>query len=154
VASPTMSYLICSVALILLILVMPFFFEIQRDSIADEMTRRELKEIADYTSNTLANLFFLANSTNSFNVNVTKELLYLPLTVDDSFYVLSIVSVGDEVSKVTAYLKDRSWIAGDSWIVPGLKALNENSLEIGSKTVVASCYSDSAVFYVSLGYGD
>lgn len=153
-ASPTMSYLICSVALIVLILVMPFFFEIQRNGFADQMTRRQLTEIADYTSSTLANLFFLANSTNSLSISMTKELLYLPLTVDDSFYALNITSVDGNVSKVTAYLKNEPWVAGDSWIVPGPKVPQEISLEINSKSVIASCYGDSDGFYVSLGYGE
>ncbi len=157
-ASPTLSHLICSMALIVLILVLPSFFEIQRNSIADEMTRRELTEIADYTSNTLANLYFLAESSLSSDVSLTKELLYLPLTVGDSFYVLSIADDGNS-SKVIAYIMDQQWISGQSWIAPGLDVDPEISLEINSnelsgKVAVANCYGDFGNFYVSLGYGE
>lgn len=155
-ASPTMSYLICSTALIVLILVLPAFFEIQRNGIAEEMTRRELTEIADYTSNTLSNLFFLAESAQSSGISLTKELLYLPLMVGDSFYVLNIADDGNS-SKVIAYVMDRQWISGQSWIAPGLDVDPEISLEINSnelsgKIAVASCYGDFGNFYVSLGY--
>jgi len=158
VASPTMSYLICSMALIVLILVLPSFFEIQRNSIADEMTRRELTEIADYTSDTLANLFFLAESAQSSAISLTKELMYLPLTVGDSFYVLRIDDDGNS-PKVIAYIKDQKWISGQSWVAPSLDVDPEISVEINShelnaKIAVASCYGDPGNFYVSLGYNE
>jgi hypothetical protein len=157
-ASPTMSYLICSVALIVLVLVMPSFFEIQRNGIADDMTRRELTEIADYTSNTLENLFFLAESAHSSDIYLNKSLLSLPLTVGDSFYVLS-VAEEDSSLKVVAYIKDQQWISGQSWIAPGLNVDPEipseiNSNELASKIAVASCYGGSGNFYISLGYGE
>ena len=151
-AAHTMGYLICSMALIVLILVMPFFFAMERNSVAEEMAKRKLTEISDYTSNTLANLYFLANSTNSVELDLTKTLLYLPLSVEDSFYVLSITSIdGVNASKVTAFFKDRPRVAGDSWLVPGLKLLNESSLEIGGKSVIAGCHRDGTGFYVWLG---
>jgi hypothetical protein len=157
VASPTMSYLICSMALIILILVLPAFFETQRNSIADEMTRRELTEIADYTSNTLSNLLFLAESAHSSDISLTKELLYLPLTVGDSFYVLNITDVGDSL-KLVAYIEDQQWISGESWIVPGPKRAPTSeeiySYELGSKIAVASCYESESTFYISLGSGE
>jgi hypothetical protein len=157
-ASPTMSYLICSMALIVLILVIPSFFEIQRNGIADEMTRRELTEIADYTSNTLANLFFLAESAHSSDIYLNKELLSLPLTVGDSFYVLSIAEV-DSSLEVIAYIKDQQWISGQSWIAPGLDVDPEisseiNSYELNNKIAIASCHGGSGNFYISLGYGE
>ena len=157
-ASPTMSYLICSMALVVLILVLPAFFETQRNSIADEMMRRELTEIADYTSNTLSNLLFLAESSQSSDISLTKELLYLPLTVGDSFYVLSISNAGDS-PKVVASILDRLWISGQSWIAPGLEidpdiSLDINSNELESKVALANCYGDSGNFYISLGYGE
>jgi hypothetical protein len=161
VASPTMSYLICSMALIVLILVIPSYFEIQRNSIADEMTRRELTEIADYTSNTLANLFFLAESAQSSDISLTKELLYLPLKVGDSFYVLNITRVDDDGDslKVLAYITDQEWISGQSWIAPDLDVESESPLEIksyelNSKIAVARCYGDPGNFYISLGYSE
>jgi hypothetical protein len=161
VASPTMSYLICSMALIVLILVLPSFFEIQRISIAEDMTRRELTEITDYTSNALSNLFFLAESAdasdNLLTISMTKELLYLPLTVGDSFYVVNITDVGDSL-KLVAYIEGQQWISGESWIVPGPKRAPTSeeiySYELGSKIAVASCYESESTFYISLGSGE
>jgi len=158
VASPTMSYLICSMALVILIIVLPSFFETQRNSIADEMTKRELTEIADYTSNTLSNLLFLAESAPSSDISLTKELMYLPLTVGGSFYVLSIDSDGNS-SEVIAYIKDQQWISSESWLAPGLEvdpeiSIEINSYELNSKVAVAGCRRESGDFYVSLGYGE
>jgi hypothetical protein len=157
VASPTMSYVICSMALIVLVLVIPSFFEIQRDSIADEMTRRELTEIADYTSNTLSNLFFIAKSAHSSDVFLTKELLYLPSMVGDSFYVLNIDNSSDSL-KVTACIEDQPWISGQSWIAPGLNVhefpQEIKSYELDSTIAVAGCREESGSFYISLGCGE
>ena len=157
-ASPTMSYLICSMALVALILILPSFFMIQRDSIATEMTRRELTEIADYTANTLSNLLFLAETAHTSDISLAKELLYLPLMVGDSFYVLSIADAGNS-SKVIAYIKDQQWVSGQSWIAPGLNvdpeiSLEINSHEFNSKIAIAYCYGVSGSYYVSLEYGE
>ncbi len=160
-ASPTMSYLICTVALIILVLVLPSFFEIQRISIAENMARRELTEIADYTSNALSNLFFLAESADaSYNleaISVTKDLLYLPLTVEDSFYVLNITDVGDSL-KILAYVQGEDWIFGESWIVPGIKRAEFSeaiySYKLDSNIAVARCYEGGSDFYISLEFGE
>ncbi|MCW4031403.1 MAG: hypothetical protein NWE80_03465 [Candidatus Bathyarchaeota archaeon] len=150
-----MSHVICSLALVFLISAMPFYFAMERNSYTEEMAKRELREICDYTSNTLANLYFLANSTNSVELDITKTLLYLPQTVEDSVYMLGITSMdGLNASKVTAFLRDKSWVVGDSWLVPGLKIMNESSLEIGSKSVLAGCHRNSTGFYVWLGEGE
>ena len=154
-AAPAMSYLICSMGLIVLILALPFFFATEQASISEEMARRELTEISDYTSNTLNNLYFLANSTAmKGNLEITKTLLYLPLTVQDSFYELSITSEGENASKVTAVLNGKSWVAGESWLVPGTKMFNVSSIEIRGKTVTAGCLRNSTGFYVWLGEGN
>ena len=151
-AAPTMSYLICSMGLVVLIIIMPFFFAMERNSIAEEMAKRELTEVSDYTSSTLGNLFFLANSTNSQKLDVTKKLLSLPPTVEGSFYKLNITSTEDpDVLKVTAFLKDKQWIAGDSWLVPGLRLLNMSEVEIRGGSVTAGCRRDSSGFSVWLG---
>ena len=103
----------------------------------------------------MANLYYLANSTNSGELEITKELLYLPRTVEDSFYFLSITSIdGVNASKVTAFLRDKSWIVGDSWLVPGLKIMNESLIEIAGKSVSAGCYRNSTGFYVWLVEGE
>ncbi len=154
-AAPAMSYLICSMGLIVLILVLPFFFATEQASIAEEMAKRELTEISDYTSNTLNNLYFLANSTITNNdLEMTKTLLYLPITVQNSFYELSIAPNGENASKVTAVLKGKSWVAGESWLVPGMKMYNLSSIEIRGKAVTAGCLRNSTGFYVWLGEDD
>ncbi len=151
-AESTMSYLICSMALIVLIIVMPFFYSIEVNQIASRTAQSELAEIADYTSNTLANLNYLVNSTNQADSNVTKQLLYLPLTVQNSFYTIRIVSNGGNASKITAALKDKPSINADSWILPGLKVFaNSSSVEVSARTVVAGCYRNVTGSYVWLG---
>ena len=154
-AAPAMSHLICSMALVVLILVLPAFFVMERDNIAEEMTIRELTEISDYTSNTLENLFLLANSTNSGELTLTKEMLYLPLTVEGSPYILEITSNdGENASKVTASLKDKSSVAGSSWLVPGLMITDNHFLEVTNHTVVARCQRDATGFYISIEKGE
>lgn len=155
-AAPAIGHLICSMALVALILIMPSFFAIERNSIAEEMAVKELTEIADYTSSTLENLFLLANSTNSRELTITKELFYLPPRVDGSPYVLEISSVDSvTASQVTAYLADRSWVAGTSWLVPDLKIMpNQDSLVINDYTVEVGCQRDATDFYVWIGTGE
>ncbi len=153
-AAPTMSYLLCSMGLIILILVMPYFYSIERDNIATRIAESELAEIADYTSNTLANLYFLANSTSNTAVNLTKQLIYLPLTVQGSFYRINIESVEGSASKVTAYFEDNPSISADSWLVPGLKVGSSYSVESGSKTIVTNCFRNSTGFFISIGNGE
>jgi hypothetical protein len=153
--SPTLSHLICSMGLIFLISAMPFFFVMERNGFSAEMAKRELTEISDYTSNTLANLYFLTNSTNSVELEITKTLLYLPQTVENSIYMLGITSMdGLNASKVTAFLRDKPGVVGDSWLIPGLKVMNESLLEIGTKSVIAGCYRNSTGCYVWLGEGE
>ena len=148
-AAPAMSHLICSMALVGLILVLPAFFAMERDRYAEAMAIRELTEISDYTSNTLENLFLLANSTNIEDLTVTKELLYLPLAVEGSPYVLNITSDdGQYASRVVASLTDRPKVAGISWLVPGLKITPNNSLTVGNHTVEVGCSRESNGFYV------
>lgn len=139
-------------ALVMLIFVMPFFYAIVVDNIRADMIRLELKEITDYVSNTLANLYFLVNSTDSSDVSLEKELLYLPYTVENSIYIVKIDGSGGNASKITACLKDRSWVAVDAWLVPGLKVGAENSVESGGRTVVSGCSRDDMSVYVWIKY--
>ncbi|HEX9261607.1 MAG TPA: hypothetical protein VF893_03680 [Candidatus Bathyarchaeia archaeon] len=150
-----MSHLICSMALVALILVLPSFFAMERNGVAEQMAQRELTEICDYTSNTLENLFLLANSTNVKELNVTKELIYLPMTVEGSFYTLRIDAATDDATspRVTAFLNDRSWVQGSSWLVPGLK-VNEEPLAINGTSMVAGCTRNAAGFYVWIKEGE
>ena len=154
-AAPAMSYLICSMGLVVLILVMPYVYSIERDNVVAQIAEAELAEIADYTSNTLENLYFLADSSNQADANLTKELLYLPSTVQESFYRLTISSAGLDASKVTASLKDKSSFSADSWLIPGLRVSGNYTVEINNKSIVAGCYRNitDGEFYVSLGYG-
>jgi len=150
--SPTISHLICTMALVMLIFVMPFFYAIVANNIRVDMMRRELKEITDYVSNTLANLYFLVNSTDSLDVSLEKELMYLPSAVENSVYIVKIEGNGGNASKITAYLKDRSSVAVDAWLVPGLKVGAENSVESDGKVVVAGCSRNGTGVYVWIKY--
>jgi hypothetical protein len=145
-----MSYIICSMGLIVLILVMPYFFSVERDNTAEQMAMRELTEVSDYTSNTLENLYFLASSTNYATLTVTKDLIYLPLTIQDSFYTLTITSDGQNATKVTAILNGKT-ISGESWLAPGLKLTNNVSIDVSKHSATAYCEHNSTGFYVWLG---
>ena len=148
-AAPAMSHIICSIGLIVLTIVMPVFFAMEQNSIAQDMAIRELTEITDYTSNTLQNLFFLANSTNSEELTLTKELIYLPLTIEGSFYTLSIQSIdGVNASRITAFLNDNPTTEGSSWLVSGLKITSEKSVESNNNLIVAGCERSASGFYV------
>jgi len=149
-----MSYLICSMALVVLILVMPYFYSIEVTRVSTRAAESELAEIADYTSNTLANLYYLANSTNDKSSSLSKQLVYLPLTVHDSFYNLGIVSVAGNALKITASLRDDPSISADAWLVPGLKVGSQSSVEVSTKVTVAGCNLSGADYYVWLGVAD
>lgn len=149
--APTISHVICTTGLVILIFVMPFFYATVVNSIDAEMMKRELREIADYVSNTIANLYFLVNSTNYVDVSLEKELVYLPSAVENSLYIVEIVESGGNASKITSYLKNKSSVAVDSWIAPGLKVGAENYVESG-RTVVAGCSRNGTSFYVWIRY--
>lgn len=123
------------------------------DNISAEMTRRELKEIADYVSDTLANLYFLTNSTNR-DVELQKTL-NLPSAVGGSTYLMEIVF--NETTLLTqyvhAYIEDKSWIDATSWLLPGLRVDGQyETVKSGWKTVVAGCKRDSMSVYVWIAY--
>ena len=152
--APAISHLICSTALIILIFVMPFFYVVAVDNIRVDMIRRELREIADYVSNTIANLYFLVNSTEVLDVSLQKELVYLPSNVENFVYVLRIVESNGSALKVTAYLRDRPSVAADAWLAPGLKVDNKRSSIVSCGwTVVVGCFRNNRGVYVWIGYG-
>jgi len=136
----------------MLIFVMPLFYSMAVDGIRVDMTRKELREIADYVSNTLANLYFLVNSTEYTDVSMEKLLIYLPSTVENSVYVLKIVGSGEDASEVTAYLKDRPSVLAEAWLSPGLKLGAQNTVESSAKTVVAGCSRNGTGVYVWIKY--
>jgi len=147
--SETMSHVICSAALIALIFVSQFFYVQVINNLEAEMTKRELQEVADYVSDTLANLYFLVNSTQS-DVEMKKSL-NLPSEIGDSIYTLKIAfNASGYAGNVTAHLKGQPWVSADSWLLPGLKVdqLESEVVESGEKTVIAGCSRVSTDVYV------
>ena len=152
--APTISHLICTSALIILILVMPVFYSIVINNIQTDIMKRELKEIADYVSNTLANLYFLVNSTSCLDVNLTKELVYLPSTVENYVYVVKIWGVGKNASKIVTYLKNRPGIMMDAWLTPGLYRDKPPYFVESGRKIVVGCNRNATGVYVWIGYND
>ena len=138
--------------LVTLIFLMPFFYTNITNNVEAEMMKRELKEIADYVSSTVANLYFLVNSTNYGDASLEKELIYLPSDVEGSVYVVEIVENGGNASRISAYLRNRSSIGADSWIVPGLKVDGYNSIESDGGPTVAGCNRNGTSFFVWIKY--
>jgi hypothetical protein len=143
-----MSHIICIGALVTLIFVMPLFYFSVVDNVTVEMMERELKEVADYVSNSLGNLYLLANSTNC-EVLLEKRL-DLPSSIRDSTYCVEIVYNNDSSAQyVKAYSKDSSGIHADSLILPGPKTdIARARIESGEETVVAGCSRNSTGTYV------
>ncbi len=150
--APTMSHLIATSALIILIFTVQVFYVYVIDNIWEEMSKRELKEITDHVADTLANLYFLVNSTNT-NTAMEKTL-NLPLEVGDQSYVIEIFDENSTATEIGAYFLGKSWLKVNSWLPPGLKVGNQTqAIQSSSKTVVAgcSCVSSSNV-YVWIAY--
>ena len=145
----TISHVICTTALVALIFVSQFFYVQVVNNLQAEMTRRELKEIADYVSDTLANLYFLVNSTDC-DIELEKSL-NLPSEIRDSTYIIQIVAdTSGSAQNVTTYLKGQSSIYATSWLLPGLKVnqIECETVESGEKTVVARCCRIDTDVYV------
>ena len=148
--APTMSHIICSSALIVLILVMPTFYFYVTDNLNVEMMERELKEVADYISNSLGNLYLLANSTNC-DVMLEKRLDLSSSIRGSTYYVEIVYNRSDGSAQyVKACSKASSGIYADSLILPGPKADNKTGcvVESGAKTVVAGCSRNGTGTYV------
>lgn len=138
-----MSHLICSSALIILIFLMPFYYFYIVDNMNTEMAMREMKEIADYVSNSFGNLCFLANSTSS-DVELYKGLS-LPSNVQGAAFIVELVydNVTYSGQSVRARLRDRPAVDGVSWLPPGLNVDAAMSLVHSDKgTVSAFCVSN------------
>ncbi len=147
--APTISHVILTAALIVLVFTVQLFFFYVVDNIWAEMVRRELKELTDYVSNTLANLYFLMNSTN---VDTTlKKTLKLPSRVSGSAYRLEIVNSGGSAKGVVAYVEVKTWVNSTSWLPPGLKVDSQNQAvqSIGAEAW-AGCLRTSNNIYVWL----
>ncbi len=135
----TMSHVICTSALIALVFLMQFSFMHVVDNMRTQMIKRELKEITDYVSDTLANLYFLVNSTGSSNVTVQK-ILSLPSDVSGSTFIINITSNENFAQSTYACIKGNSQINTFSWISPSLKVANQSeTIESGARAVVAGC---------------
>jgi hypothetical protein len=133
-----MSHVIFASALITLIFLMQFSFLPIVDNMKTEMIKRELKEITDYVSDTLANLYFLVNSTDYSNVMLEKTL-NLPSYVENSIFIINITLDEGSAQSIYGCIKDNMQIDVSSWILPGLKVENQTAIESGGKTVVAGC---------------
>ncbi len=128
------------------------FYAIAVNSLQIEMEKKELKETADYVSNTISSLFFLQNATIFSNATIEKELIYLPSAIENSIYILKIDGIGGNASKVTAYLKNNISVSSYSWLSPGLRIASENSVQSGGRVVVAGCNRTGLDFFVWIRY--
>jgi hypothetical protein len=124
------------------------------DNIWEEMSKRELKEIADYVADTLANLYFLVNSTNIDTA--MEKTLNLPLDVGDQSYSVEILQdQNNTATGVGALFLAKSWLNVTSWLPPGLEVDTNQTQVIQSsgKTVVAGCRRvSSSDVYVWIAY--
>lgn len=151
--APAISHLICTSALVMLIFLLPFFYATVVDNIREDMICRELREIADYVSNTIANLYFLVNSTEILDLSLQKDLVYLPSNVENFIYTLKIEGNAGNALKVTARLKDKPSVAADAWLAPGLKIDGaKNYIESCGLNVAVGCRRNSTGIYVSIFY--
>ena len=150
--APTISHVILTGALIVLVFTVQLFFFYVVDNIWAEMVRRELKELTDYVSDTLANLYFLMNST-SLDTSL-KKTLKLPSRVSGSSYKVEIVNSGGSAQSVRAIVDVKTWVNVTSWLPPGLKVYapsNQVIQSVGSDAF-AGCTRISRNVYVWLAY--
>lgn len=151
--APTISHVILTGALIVLVFTVQLFFFYVVDNIWAEMVRRELKELTDYVSDTLANLYFLMNST-SLDTSL-KKTLKLPSRVSGSSYKVEIVNSGGSAQSVRAIVDVKTWVNVTSWLPPGLKVSPSNQvggIQSVGKTAFAGCTRISRNVYVWLAY--
>ena len=153
-AAPAIGHLIGTTGLIVLIFIMPLFYSNVVENVELDVIKRELKEIADYTSNTIENLYFLVNSTDSIEVNLEKELVYLPSNVENSDYVLEIIEYENgTISHLAASLKDTPSVEVYSWFIPGLNVIEANkAIESSEQSVVVGCSRNQTGVFVWIRY--
>ncbi len=137
-----MSHIILTSALIALIFLMQFSFMYVVDNMRTEITQRELKEIADYVSDSLGNLYLLANSTDCDNVTL-KKTLSIPSHIQGLTYNLSLYydTTTNEAISVNASTTGSLKSEATSWLPPSLKVNLDATQTIVSdvETVVAGC---------------
>lgn len=149
--APAISHLIGTIGFIVLIFVLPLFYFNIAENVETDVISRELQEIVDYTSNTIENLSFLVNSTNSETLTMEKEMVYLPSYVEDSVYVLELVRNEEtgEGSYVRAFLKNDNSVEAFSWLIPGLIVFEDmNTIESTYQTVFVGCSRNATNTYV------
>jgi hypothetical protein len=95
------------------------------------------------------------NSTNSLDVSLEKELVYLPSTVENSVYSLEIVpSINGSTPYVHAFLINDASVEVHSWLLPGLNVVEDyNMVESSERIVVVGCSRNEAGVYVEIKYG-
>lgn len=150
-AAPAISHLIGTIGFIVLIFVLPMFYFNIASNIESDVISRELQEIVDYTSSTVENLYFLVNSTTSQDLTMEKELVYLPSYVEDSVYVLELVSseTDGEGLHVRAVLKNDNSTEAHSWLIPGLTVVqNMKIVESIDQSVFVGCSKNVTGTYI------
>ena len=149
--APAISHMICSMSLVALIFVLPFFYSVVVTDVRQDMMTRELKEVADYVSDTLANLFLLVNSTESQLLQ--KELVFLPVMIEGSTYILTIEANESVVSRVVINLRDDPSISAESWLFfPTLEVSGENRIESQGGRAIAWCGRNGTSVAVGIRY--
>ena len=138
--APTITHLICTTALIVLIVVMQFFYMQIVNNMQAEVIRRELKDIADYVSNTFLNLYYLLNSSGSSGI--LRKTLEVPEKVEGILYYIQISynASSNEADSIRVYLISDSSIYAISWLVPGLKVnTSKDYIVLSSKDDIFAC---------------
>jgi len=151
--APTISHVILTGALIAVIFTVQVFYFYVVDNVWAEMVKRELKEITDYVADTVANLYFLVNATNT---NPTSEkTLALQSEVGGSSYSLEITrDQNNSAQTVKAVLQGKSWLNVNSWLPRGLRVNTgkTETIQSGGRTAVAGCQRISSIIYVWIAY--
>jgi len=153
VPAPTISHVILTGALITVVFTVQVFYFYVVDNVWAEMTRRELKELSDYVADTLANLYFLVNATNT-NPTLTKTLK-LPLDISSSSYTLQITyDQSNNAQTVKSSLKDKSWLSSTAWLPKGLKVDTGKTqiIESSGKTVASGCQRVASNIRIWIAY--
>ena len=151
--APTISHVILTAALITVVFAVQVFYFYVVDNVWAEMTRRELKELSDYVADTIANLYFLLNATNT-NPTLTKTLR-LPLDISGSSYTLQITyDQSNNAQTVKSTMKEKSWLSSTAWLPRGLKvdAGKTQVIESSAKTVVAGCQRVASNIRIWIAY--
>ena len=138
--APTITHIICTTALIALIIVMQFFYMQIISNVQAEVIRRELKDIADHVSNTFSNLYYLLNSSSSNGI--IRKALEVPEKVEEILYYIQINynASTNEANSIRVYLVSDNSIYAVSWLTPGLKVnTSMNLIVLSSENDIFAC---------------